>query len=57
MSSVGTREACTVAGTGSFVFFLARAGEMFARKEGRWDDGHILRRGNGIFFWGSTQLN
>ena len=31
------------------LFFLARAGEMFASKEGCWDDGHILRRGDVVF--------
>ena len=30
---------------------------MFASKEGCWDDGHILRRGDVVFFRGSTQLD
>ena len=29
---------------------------MFASKGGCWDDGHILRRGDVVFFRGSTQL-
>ena len=46
------RGAGAVAGTRGFVFLLARASEMFASKEGRWDDGHILRRGDVAFFRG-----
>ena len=42
---------------GASLLFLAQAGEMFASKEGCWDDGHILRRGDFIFFRGSIQLN
>ena len=57
MSSVGTRGAGAVAGTRGFVFFLARAGEMFASKEGCRNDGHILRLGDVVFFRGSTQLD
>ena len=30
---------------------------MFASGEGCWDDEHILRRGDVVFFWGSTQLD
>ena len=52
--SVGRRVLWLVLGA-SFVF-LARADEMFASKGGCWDDGHILRRGDVVFFLGSTQL-
>ena len=37
---------------GAFFFFLAWAGETFVSKEGCWDDGHILRRGDVVFFIG-----
>ena len=30
---------------------------MFASKEGRWDDKHVLRRGDVVFARGSTQLD
>ena len=40
-----------MAGTGGFFFFfLVRAGEMFASKGGRWDDGLILPRGDVVYF-------
>ena len=38
-------------------FFFLRAGENFVGKDRRWDNGHISRRGDGIFFRGSTQLD
>ena len=41
-----------MAGTRGFVFFLAWAGETFVSKEGCWDDGHILCRGDVVFFIG-----
>ena len=41
---------------GSF-FVLARAGEIFASKEKRLDDGDILRRGDVVLFRGSTRLD
>ena len=47
---------------GASFLFLTRAGEIFVSKELRWDDGHILRRGDMTFgdmtfFRGSTQLD
>ena len=57
MSSVWIQGVGAVPGTRGFVFFLARAGEMFASKEGSWDVGHMLRRGNVVFFRGSIQLD
>ena len=42
---------------GASFFFLARAGEIFASKEECWYDGQMLRRGDVIFFRGSTQLD
>ena len=42
---------------GASFFFLAPAGEMFASKEGCWDDGHMLRRKDMVFFRGSIQLD
>ena len=40
---------------GASFFFLAQAGEMLASKEGRYDDGHLLCRGDVDFYRGSTQ--
>ena len=40
-------------GLGASFFFLAREGETFVSKEGCWDDGHILHRGDVVFFWGN----
>ena len=37
---------------GALFFFLARADETFVSKEGCWDDGHILHRGELVFFIG-----
>ena len=34
---------------GASFFFIARAGEICASKEGCWDDGQILRREDGFF--------
>ena len=51
---MGTRGAGAVAGTGGFVFILARPDELLASKERCWDDGHVLRRGDVFFFQGST---
>ena len=56
MLSVGTRGTYAVAGTRG-PFFFSRLGQMCASKEGRWDDGHILHRGDVGFFWGSTLLD
>jgi hypothetical protein len=36
-------------------FLLAWADESFADKEGYWDGGHILRRGDGAFYRGIIQ--
>ena len=49
MSSVGTRWACVVAGTRSFI--------SFASKEGQWEDEHTLCSGDVGLFRGSTQLD
>ena len=38
-------------------FFSAQAGEMFASKEGRWNDGHILHRGDMVCFRGIAELD
>lgn len=42
---------------GASFFFLARAGEIFASKEGQWDHGHCLRRGDVAFFRKGVQLD
>ena len=57
MSSVGTQERVLWLALGTSFFFLAPAGVILASKEEYWDDRRILRRGNVVFFRGSTQLD
>ena len=57
MSSVGTWGAGAVAGTRGFVLLFSTNGLNFRDKEGCWDYGHMLRRGDVVFFRGSTQLD
>ena len=42
---------------GTSFFILARAGEIFASKEGCYDNKQILHRGDVFFFRGNTQLD